>query len=267
MKSVVITGSTKGIGLGLAKEFLKRGCAVALSGRSENKLEQEVKKLGEQFGVDKVLAKACDVTNLNQVRALWNAAKEKFGKVDIWINNAGMDTTMKVLWELDPAEIAPTVNTNITGLIYGTQVALQGMLEQGFGQIYNMEGFGSGDMMRPGMTVYGTTKRAVRYFTESMLEETKDTPVQIGTLGPGMVVTDFMIDGLKKMPQAQREEVRVIYNILADKVETVVPFFVENILKNDKTGTKIDWLTPEKANERFNDETYLTRDLLSEFGV
>jgi len=267
MKSVVITGSTKGIGLGLAKEFLRRGCSVTLNGRNRKKLEQEVKNLGDEFGEDRILGQPCDVTDLNQVRGLWNAAKEKCGKVDIWINNAGMDTTMKMLWELDPNEIAPTVTTNITGLIYGTQVALQGMLEQGFGQIYNMEGFGSGDMMRPGMTVYGTTKRAVRYFTESMLEETKDTPVQIGTLGPGMVVTDFMIDGLKKMPQAQREEVKVIYNILADKVDTVVPFFVENILKNDKPGTKIDWLTPEKANERFNDETYLTRDLLSEFGV
>jgi len=53
--------------------------------------------------------------------------------------------------------------------------------------------------------------------------------------------------------------------ILADKVETVTPFLVESILKNDKTGTKIDWLTPEKANARFEDEYYLTRDLLGEF--
>jgi len=247
MKSVVITGSTKGIGLGVANEFLKKGCSVVLSGRNKDRLAQEVKKLGEEFSHDKVIGKACDVSDINQVRALWDIAKQKFGTVDIWINNAGVTTIMKLLWELDASEIAPVVNTNITGLIYGSQVELQGMLKQGFGQIYNVEGFGTGDMMRPGMTVYGTTKRAVRYFTESLIEETKDTPVQIGTLGPGMVVTDFMLDDLRQMPEEQREEIKAFYNMMADKIETVTPFLVENILKNDKTGTKIDWLTPEKS--------------------
>ena len=55
--------------------------------------------------------------------------------------------------------------------------------------------------------------------------------------------------------------------MLADKVETVTPFLVEEIIKNEKTGAKIDWLTTEKANARFEDEYYLNRDLLSEFGV
>ncbi len=267
MKSVVITGSTKGIGLGLAEEFLKKGCSVTLSGRNKNKLEKEVKRLGEEFGQDKVIGKTCDVTDIKQLQALWDFAKQKWGKVDIWINNAGITNFTRLLWEVDPAEISPVINTNIVGLIYASQVALQGMLEQGSGQIYDMEGFGSGDMTRPGMTIYGTTKRAVRYFNESLIEETKDTPVQIGTLGPGMVVTDFMLDDLRKMPAEELEQVKTVYNILADKVETVTPFLVENILKNDKTGTKIDWLTDEKANARFADDHYLTRDLLSEFGV
>ena len=266
MKSVVITGSTKGIGLGLAKEFLKRGCSVVISARSKDKLEQEERKLKEEFDKDKVMGQTCDVTDFNQVRVLWNAAKQKFGKIDIWINNAGITNITRLLWELDPAEISPVVDTNITGLIYGCHVALQGMIEQGSGQIYNMEGFGSGDMMRAGMTIYGTTKRAVRYFTESLIEEAKDTPVKIGTLGPGMVVTDFMLDDLRQMPKEKLDETKAVYNMLADKVETVTPFLVENILKNDKTGTKIDWLTMEKANARFEDEHYLTRDILGEFG-
>ncbi|MBI5376677.1 MAG: SDR family NAD(P)-dependent oxidoreductase [Candidatus Schekmanbacteria bacterium] len=267
MKTVVVTGSTKGIGLGLAKEFLKRECSVTLSGRNKEKLEDEVKKLSKEFGQDRVLGQSCDVTDINEVRTLWNSAKQKFGKIDIWINNAGRDTNSKVLWELDPAEIAPTVNTNITGLIYGTMVALKGMLEQGSGQIYSMEGFGSSDMMRPGLTVYGTTKRAVRYFTESMIEETNDKPVQIGTLSPGMVITDFLLNNLKKMPEEKRAEVKLIYNMLADKVETVTEFLASEVLKNDKTGAKIEWLTSEKAMERMNSDEYINRDLLSEFGV
>jgi short-subunit dehydrogenase len=130
-----------------------------------------------------------------------------------------------------------------------------------------MEGFGSDDMVLAGVTVYGTTKRAVRYFTESLIEETKDSPVQIGTLSPGMVLTDFLLDKLKKMTREKLEETKALYNVLADKVETVTPFLVENILVNDKSGARIAWLTEEETSSRFQDESYLTRDLLKEFGL
>ena len=267
MKTVVITGSSKGIGFGLATEFLKRNFSVVLSARNEKKLQSAVDSLGKEYGKDKVAGQPCDVTNVKQVETLWNTAKNKFGSVDIWINNAGITNPTKLLWEVDPTDITSVINTNITGVVYGTQVALKGMIEQGYGQIYNMEGFGSGDMMRVGMTLYGTTKRATRYFTESLVEEARDLPVQICTLGPGMVVTDFMLDDLKQLPEDKREETRIVYNMLADKVETVTPFLVEEIIKNEKTGAKIDWLTMEKANARFEDEYYTSRDLLSEFGI
>ncbi len=90
MKTVVITGSSRGIGLGLAKEFLKRDCSVVISARSKDRLDQEVINLGNEFGADRVMGKTCDMNNYDQVESLWNAAKEKFGKVDIWINNAGI---------------------------------------------------------------------------------------------------------------------------------------------------------------------------------
>ena len=267
MKIAVITGSTKGIGLGLAKEFLKRGCSVVISGRNKHKLEQEVKILEEEFGKDKVLGQICDVTDMNQVPALWDAAKHKFGKVDVWINNAGITHSTKSLLELDPAEISPVINTNVVGLIYGSQVALKRMTEQGFGQIYNLEGHGSDDRKLPGLTVYGTSKRALRYFSEALIDEAEDTPVQVGMLSPGIVVTDFLLDDMRKMPPEQLETVRAIYNCLADKPETVTPFLVENILENDKNGTEIIWLTDEKANERFNSEEYNNRDFFSEYGL
>jgi NADP-dependent 3-hydroxy acid dehydrogenase YdfG len=228
---------------------------------------QEIKRLGDAFGIEKVIGQTCDVTDFTEVQSLWDTAKKTFGIVDIWINNAGITNPTRLLWEVDEREISPVINTNITGVIYGSQVALKGMLEQGSGQIYNMEGFGSGDMMRAGMTIYGTTKRATRYFTESLVEEAKETPVLIGALGPGMVVTDFMLDDLKKLPKEKYEETKTIYNILADTVEIVTPFLVEKILANDKTGVKIDWLTTEKANSRFEDEEYLNRNLLGEFGL
>jgi short-subunit dehydrogenase len=267
MKTVVITGSSKGIGFGLATEFLKKNFSVVLSARNETILQAAVDSLGKEYGMDKVAGQPCDVTNVKQVGTLWNTAKKAFNSVDIWINNAGITNPTKLFWEVDSSDMSSVINTNILGVIYGTQVALKGMIAQGSGQIYNMEGFGSGDMMRVGMTLYGTTKRATRYFTESLVEEARDFPVQICTLGPGMVVTDFMLDDLRQLPEDKREETKMVYNMLADKVETVTPFLVEEIIKNDKTGAKIDWLTMEKANARFEDEYYTSRDLLSEFGI
>jgi short-subunit dehydrogenase len=267
MKSVVITGSSQGIGLGLAKEFLKRGLSVTISARGRSRLEEEVKRLAGAFGADRVIGQPCDVTDLGQLQGLWDRAKERFGRVDIWINNAGIPNTLRPFWELDPAEIIPAVHTNIIGVMYGCQVALRGMMKQGFGQVYNLEGHGSDGSTMPGLAVYGTTKRAVRYFSEALIEEVEGTPVQIGMLSPGIVVTDFLMHNLRRMEPERLETVKAVYNCLADTVETVTPFLVEGILHNDKNGTEIAWLTKEKANERFNSDEYANRDLFSQYGL
>lgn len=267
MKVAVITGSTRGIGRGLAVEFLKRNCAVVVSGRDRGAVEKTVQQLSDIYGREKIAGFPCDVTVLSQVQALWDGAQQKFGTVDIWINNAGITHITKLFSDLDSAEIAPVINTNITGLIYGTKVALQGMIAQQHGQIYNVKGHGSDDRKRPGLLVYGTTKRAVRYFTEALIEETEGGPVQIGFLSPGIVITDFLIDDLRKMSPEERETVKAVYNCLADTVETVTPFLVENILKNDRHGVAITWLTEEKAHERFNSDEYCSRDFFSKYGL
>ena len=267
MKVVVITGSTRGIGRGLATEFLKRGCPVVISGRSKDKLAKEVKRLGDLYNNDKIIGQPCDVTDARQVKALWDAAQQKFGKVDIWINNAGIPNTTRLFGELDTEEISAVISTNLMGVMHGSQVALRGMMKQGYGQVYNLLGHGSDDRKRNGLIVYGTSKRAVRYFTEALIEETEDTPVQVGFLSPGIVVTDFLIEDMRKMSPEQLETVKAVYNCLADKVETVTPFLVEGILKNDKHGTQIVWLTDEMANERFNSDEYMNRDFFSEYGL
>ena len=86
-----------------------------------------------------------------------------------------------------------------------------------------MEGFGSDGMIRDKMTLYGTTKRAVRYFTQSMAKEASTSPVKIGTLSSGMVVTDFLLNSLKSNSK-EADKAKEIFNILADHVDTVTPF-------------------------------------------
>ncbi|MEI6125411.1 MAG: SDR family oxidoreductase [Pseudomonadota bacterium] len=266
MKTVVITGSTRGIGHGLAVEFLKRGSSVMLSGRSKTMVDREVQKLGETWGKNTVGGSPCDIIDYTNLQALWDAAVNRFGTVDIWINNAGITHETLPVLELEPKDIKAVLDTNITGLIYGTHVAMRGMVQQGHGFIYNMEGHGSHDEMHAGLTIYGTTKRAVRYFCESLALEMQDSPVKTGLLGPGIVVTDLIIDELRKMSPERLEMTKAIYNCLADTVETVTPWLVENILSNEENGREIMWLNEEKAQERFNSEEYCARDLFSAYG-
>jgi len=267
MKTVVITGSSKGIGLGLAQHFLKRGHQVMLSSFARKELEGEVKKAQEQYGAEKVAGCACDVTDIKQIRLLWKAAVARFGTVDIWLNNAGIANTTRKLWDLESREIPRVVSTNLTGVMYGTQVALQGMLEQGSGQVYNSEGFGSDDMLVNGLSVYGATKRGVRYFSEAVAQEVEGRPVQVGRISPGIVLTDFLVEDMRKMDPEQLETTKAVYNVLADDVETVTTFLVEEILANTENDRRIEWMPEEKANAYFADEKRLSRDLFSQYGL
>ncbi|MBN2109063.1 MAG: SDR family oxidoreductase [Deltaproteobacteria bacterium] len=269
MKSVVITGSSKGIGLGLAKEFLKKGCSVMFSSFARAEMEQECEKAAAEFGKDRVACCHCDMTDLAQVQNLWEATVKAFGKVDIWMNNAGIANTTRLFWELEAKEIPRVVSTNMAGIMYGSHVAIKGMLAQGFGAIYNSEGFGSDDMFVNGLAVYGATKRGGRYFTEALAEEVSknEKPVIVGTISPGIVLTDFLLDDMRKMPPDILETTKAVYNSLADTVEVVTPWLVEEVLGNTENGKRIIWLTEEKANARFESEEYYTRDLFTQHGL
>jgi NAD(P)-dependent dehydrogenase (short-subunit alcohol dehydrogenase family) len=267
MKTIVITGSSRGIGRGLAHEFLKRECRVVVSSRTQEVIERVCSDFAEYFGKGRVTGISCDITDWAQVQALWNHACSFFGSVDVWINNAGIANTTRMLWELESSEISRVVSTNLTGVMYGTQVALQGMLKQGSGQVYNVEGFGSNDLVVKGLSVYGATKRAVRYFSESMALELEGQPVQCGMLSPGIVLTDFLVEDMRKMPPEQLEATKAVYNVLADDVETVTDFLAEELLVNTENGRRIEWLTDAKANTYFADEARASRDLFSQYGL
>jgi NAD(P)-dependent dehydrogenase (short-subunit alcohol dehydrogenase family) len=99
MKTIVITGSTRGIGFALARSFLKRGCRVVISGRSQSSVGGVVDRLQKEFPPENVLGLACDVTEFSQMENLWEASIKKFGSVDIWINNAGISNTQNPPWE------------------------------------------------------------------------------------------------------------------------------------------------------------------------
>jgi len=250
MKSIVITGSTSGIGLGLADSFLALGCSVTISGHSQENLKKAHSFLATKYEQSRLLAYICDVTDFDQVQALWDEAKARFGNVDIWINNAGVGHAEIGVQDYSPDLVNKVVNTNVIGAIYGSVLALRGMLEQGFGSIYNMEGLGSSGPIIRGLALYGTTKSALSYLTRSMSKEVQGTPILVGALRPGMVATKLITEQYDGHPE-EWERSKRIFNILANRVETVTPWLAEKVLTNNKNGVNIVWLTRFKVLKRF----------------
>ncbi len=263
MKVVVITGSTRGIGLGLADALLARGCQVMLSGRNAEAVAGAVSELGQKYGAQKVAGQVCDVSDYAQVQALWDAAVKRFGKVDIWINNAGTGNMLTPFWELDPEKMHQVVDTNVLGAMHGCKVALRGMLQQGYGALYNMEGYGSRDSGRlvNGLALYGTTKAALAFLDTSLIEEVKGTPVIVGRLMPGMVVTDLLLNQRRGDP-AEWERSKRAFNILADRVETVTPWLADQLLANTKNGARISWINGMKIMGRFLTAPFTKRNVV-----
>jgi NAD(P)-dependent dehydrogenase (short-subunit alcohol dehydrogenase family) len=262
-KHIVITGSTRGIGYGLAESFLRLGCSVTISGRGAEAVNKAVTDLKSRYEAEQIFGVSCNVTIPEQVQALWNRSVEQFGKVDIWVNNAGTSGEQGLVWEFPPTEAQVPITTNILGTVYGAQVAMHGMLDQGFGAIYNMEGMGSDGRKHAGLTLYGTSKYAIHYFTESLSLEAKDTPVIIGALRPGMVITDMVVDRYKNRPD-EWERAKKIFNIIADKVENVTPWLADQILTNQTNGAILAYSSSWKLFWRFISSPFIKRDLFSD---
>ncbi len=262
MQTVVITGSTKGIGYGMAEEFLKRGCQVVVSGRRQTDVDQTAANLASHYPADRIFGKACDVGVYDQVVALWQAAVAHFGQVDMWVSNAGQGHALEDFWEFAPELIESVVRANLIGQMYSAKVAISEMLAQGHGALYIMEGKGArGDILK-GFTLYSATKRGGNYLFQALAQEVEDSPVIVGSLSPGMVVTDLLNQQRDDDP-AQWERTQNIFNILADKVETVTPWLVEKMLANTENGAEIRWLTRGKIIKRFLSAPFNKRDLFT----
>lgn len=261
-KVVVVTGSTRGIGFGMAGAFLERDCAVVVCGRTAQSTARAAEALAQEADSAMILGQPCDVTEVEQVKALWHSAVERYGRVDVWINNAGLLHERMSNWELSEGEVNAVVCTNLLGTLNGVRVAMRGMLRQGSGTIYLMEGLGSDGRMVPGMSVYGATKAAIRYLARALEREARGTCVSVNALSPGMVVTDLLVSN-EDRKSANWVRTKRLYNILGDRVDTVAPWLVDQILENRRHGARIAWLTGRKVVGRFLASPFRRRDLFS----
>ena len=267
MANIVITGSTKGIGFGLAKEFAQQGHNVLITGRSQEAIDEAINKAQQQSPSGKIIGQPCNVKDPEQLSALWDTAKTEFGQIDIWINNAGLARTVWSILDTPNSEVEAMVTTNMLGTINGCKVAASGMKQQGQGKIFNMLGGGSDGEYFPGMGIYGTTKRGLNYFTDALVKELKDSNIVIAKIRPGMIITEAVIREINA-DRENFERSRKRMNNLVDTVETVSPYLTKEILACSKSGAKIRWLTGGKIMKRMIKSLFVGRkDQFAQFGI
>ncbi|MEV0612330.1 SDR family NAD(P)-dependent oxidoreductase [Nonomuraea sp. NPDC050404] len=252
MSTVVVTGGTRGLGLGLARALVEHGHQVVVCGTDP----ERVRAAGAEPGI---LAKVADVSDRDQLQELWQAAAGRHGRVDVWINNAGVSHAREPAWRLPSEQARRVVDVNLVGVLNGCAVALDGMAAQGGGHVWNMDGLGGDGRTVSGLSVYGATKRAVGYLTTALAKEVPDG-VGVGLLSPGMVVTDLLTHGYS---QAERERAARILSILADRVETVAPWLAERAISRARNGARVRWLTPGKIAWRFATSRFTRRDVFT----
>ena len=269
MPAVVITGSARGFGLCQAKKFKELGYNVVISDVNEANLAKALEELnGINAEHTSALSVKCDVTKMEEVDNLYVKSKEAFGAVDIWVNNAGVNSPDKPVYELTDKEIEFILSVDLKGTIYGSSIAFRYMKEQGYGKIYNVEGYGSNDAMMTGLTMYGTAKRAVTYFTQSLAKESNDVTggkIKVCRLAPGIMITDFITHANGDKTKIELpEKTKKIYNILGDYTQTIVDYVVPRMIANDKNDKQIIWLTNARAFGRFLTAGFKKRDFFKE---
>lgn len=263
MKVIVITGSTRGIGFHLADALLQRDCQIVICGRAQPAVDEAAAALSARHPSASLLGLTCDVTRYEQHETLWQAAVQRFGRIDVWINNAGIASMLMPFWQLDPDEIAGVIATNVLGTMYGTRLALEKMRQQGAGAIYNLEGYGSkGRRMVDGLAVYGASKAGLNFFTQAVAREAASTPVILGSFNPGMVATDMILKQYEGKPEAWKM-VRPIFNIIAEKPETVAPWMADRILTNTQNGRNFSYNSALKLVVRFLTAPFKKRDIFT----
>lgn len=186
-KVVVITGASSGMGEATARHLAERGAIVVLGARRVDRLEALAAELTKGGG--KALALATDVTDAAQVQRLVDAAVERFGRVDVLVNNAGlMPHSPLERRKLD--DWNRTIDVNLRGVLQGIAAALPHMQRQKSGHIINVSSV-AGHTVRPGGAVYSATKTAVRVISEGLRQEVKPWNIRTTIISPGAVATEL----------------------------------------------------------------------------
>jgi len=201
-KIVIVTGASSGIGEATAREFAKEGAKVVLAARRVDRLESLAKEIaGMGTGAEALVVQA-DLSKLEDIQSLIAKTLERYGRIDVLVNNAGFGR-LDWLENLDPVkDIQSQFDVNVLGVIQTTRQALPIMIKQRSGHIINMCSM-AGLVATPTYTVYAACKHAVHGFSEALRREVKPWNIDVSMIYPGGVTTEFAAHaGIKRKTNA-----------------------------------------------------------------
>jgi short-subunit dehydrogenase len=208
-KVVVVTGASGGIGTELAKQLAAKGAKVVLAARRKDALDAVAQEIGAQ-----ALAVVTDVTKKSDVERLAKSAMEHFGRIDVWVNNAGRGISRSVA-DLSDADLDAMWTINMKSVVYGIQAVLPHFKGRNAGQIVNISTALSKAPGAPVRVAYAAVKAAANMLTASLRVELKATHpgIHVTLLVPGLVATEFGLNSMgvgivdnRKLPGAQPVE-------------------------------------------------------------
>ncbi|MGY1828199.1 MULTISPECIES: SDR family NAD(P)-dependent oxidoreductase [unclassified Blastococcus] len=222
-KVALVTGASSGIGEATAVALAGAGAAVALGARRADRLEALAGRLTD--GGATVLPLALDVTDERACADAVARTRSELGGLDVLVNNAGV-MLLGTIAGADPEDWRRMVDTNVMGVLYMTHAALDGMLEQGSGDIVNMSSV-AGRQARKGAGVYNASKWAVNAFSESLRQEVTGRGVRISLVEPGAVTTELTSHITQVEAKAASERMHASMRALhADDIARAVVYVV-----------------------------------------
>ena len=199
--SAIVTGAARGMGRGCAEAFAAEGIDVVIADLNPD-VQKTWEEIKAQYPDNKGYAVTLDVSDEMAVKALVEGAVEKFGKLDIIYNNAGMHAGAQEVWETDMANVDRVLAVNFKGIFHGCKYAAIQMRKQGFGCIVNTGSF-FGKVGHAGSATYGASKGAVHTMTQALALEMAPYNVNVNALCPGLAATEmhwgFMREDAAKM--------------------------------------------------------------------
>jgi NAD(P)-dependent dehydrogenase (short-subunit alcohol dehydrogenase family) len=190
-KVAIVTGGTKGIGLGIASEFIKEGAKVVVGGRNAEtgqKAEEHLEQLGGE-----ALYVQCDVANLEDLDTIIAKTVQTFGRLDIYVSNAGINDPNKTHFlDITPEQYDSIMNVNLRGMFFGDQKAANQMIKEGHeGAIINMSSVNA-HLALDAQMVYTTSKGAIQQLTKVQAVALAPYNIKVNALAPGPIETELM---------------------------------------------------------------------------
>lgn len=213
-KIVAVTGASSGIGCEIARRFHQAGASLALCSRSADRVREAVAVWGDPADA-RIFITTADTSKVADIRAFRDAAVAHFGRIDVWVNNAGIEHPCATV-EMTEEWFNAVADTNFRGYYFGCQLAAQDMLKRKQGVIVNI-GSVNAITVVPGQAVYAATKAAISQMTKLFAREWGRDGIRVNCVGPGSIPTKINAEKYKdpaahlamceKIPMGRRGEV------------------------------------------------------------